>query len=54
MLFRNFGKTPPTIAGFESRKSSLMRIVEQKDNFENCYFLKLFQPSDALSPRRFC
>ena len=53
MLFHNFGKTPPTIAGFETQKSSLMRIVEQKDNFANCYFSSLFQPSDALSPRRF-
>jgi len=54
MLFHNFGKTPPTIAGFESRKSSLMRIVEQKGNFDHCYFSGLFQPSDALLPRRFC
>ncbi len=53
MLFYNFGKTTPTIAGFEPRKSSLMRIVQQKNSFDTCYFLKLFQPNNALSPRRF-
>ena len=30
-----------------------MRIVEQKNSFDNFCFLKLFQPSDALSPQRF-